>query len=49
MKKQDPLKRQLDNIRVLIEEAKIRNNFNDEHIPECQIELCVIKEQTHHP
>lgn len=32
MKKQDPLKRQLDNIRVLIEEAKIRNNFNDEQL-----------------
>ena len=29
MKRQDPLKKQLDDIRVLIEEAKIRNNFSD--------------------
>ena len=35
MKKQDPLKRQLDNIRVLIEEAKIRNNFSDEQLAAC--------------
>ena len=29
MKRQDPFKKQLDDIRVLIEEAKIRNNFSD--------------------
>ena len=32
MKKQDPLKRQIDDVRILFAEAKIRNNLDDNQL-----------------